>query len=168
MSEVPQDFTSSDVLEDQFGPTTLQVLRQDKTERLVCTITSDGRILELSWVRFNLAGAAAFSGVHQNVMAGKSIGKAFRDHGVPFRRRTRSVQRYPSGKLPARISKLFEADGSATVVDVSVLAGSSGTPYADILEVYSPRVAWPQQPQAGFQTGGTMSTRLQELGERLA
>lgn len=164
MSEAPTDFISSDILEDQFGPTTLQILQQDETERLICTATSAGQILELSWVRFDPAGIAVFPQVHKAVTAGKSMGKVFRDHNVSFRRCARSIRKCPADKLPANMSGLFDATGTATVVEVSILAGDSGVPYADILEVYSPEVSW---PQTGSPIDEAANNRLQQFGNRL-
>jgi hypothetical protein len=60
---------------------------------------------------------------------------------VPFERRTRGIYAYG---LPAGFGRRFKGPGTATVVEVSILAGKDAAPYADILEVYAPQVKWPQ------------------------
>lgn len=132
---------SSDVLERQFGPTLLEILRQDDTGRVIATKTADGsQVLELSQVSFRPEGIAAFAGIHRKVMDGASMGKAFREAGIAFKRQVRGVHRPDS--TPPVFSQRFGAAGPPTVIDVSILAGPGETPYADILEVYGPAVSW--------------------------
>lgn len=145
MSDTPEpsEALSSDILEDQFGPTEVEVLLQDGLERVICTRTADGRILELSHVSFKLPGTEEFAHVHRKVRSGASMGKAFRDNGIPFKRVTRAVYKSAAGRLPGGFRERFGVDGAATVVDVTILVGPWDTAYADILEVYSPVVSWP-------------------------
>jgi hypothetical protein len=135
------DVLSSDILEAQFGPTELTVLYQDASSRIICTKAKPGgQMLELSFVNFNQAGAGQFPEVHQAVKAGTSIGKAFRDAGIAFKREEQLVD---SQALAARFGQQFGSQGAATVMTVSILAGPDQTPYAEILEIYSPAVRWP-------------------------
>jgi hypothetical protein len=145
MSDIPEpsEALSSDILEGQFGPTEVKVLLQDSRERVICTRTADGRILELSRVSFKLRGMEEFADVHRQVRSGTSMGKAFRDNGISFRRVTHAAYKLAAGRLPAVFSQRFGIGGPATVVDVSILVGPRDTAYADILEVYSPAVSWP-------------------------
>jgi hypothetical protein len=119
------DLLSSDILEAQFGLTELTVLYQ-----------------ELSFVNFSRAGATQFPEVHRAVTAGTSMGKAFRAAGVAFKREERPIA---SQALAARFGRLFGNEGAATVITVSILVGSDEMSYAEVLEIYSPAVRWPDQ-----------------------
>lgn len=146
-TEVPSGALSSDILEEQFGPTYVEVLLQEDAERVIRTKTADGRTLELSRVSFRRAGDEEFKTVQKAVEAGASMGKAFRERGLAFVRMTRSVHGCETGRLPAGLRRHFgdggDRGGTFTVVEVSVLVGPRRTHYADILEVYAPAVAWP-------------------------
>ena len=132
---------SSDILEAQFGPTELTVLYQDETSRIICTkAKSGGQLLELSFVDFSRVGIEKFPEVHWVVTAGTSMGKAFRAAGVPFKRKEQLVD---NPVLAAHFGRQFGSAGAATVITVSILAGPDQTPYAEILEIYSPAVHWP-------------------------
>ena len=94
------DMLSSDILEKQFGPTKIEVLYQDTQTRAIRTLTvSGGQVLELSHVKFLDPGITKFPDIHQEVVEGKSMGKAFRDHRVRFER----VTRIPAGITCPRI-----------------------------------------------------------------
>lgn len=156
------DLLSSDILEQQFGPTEVEVLRQDNKTRIIRTrVSASGQILELSLVAFARAGAAEFPEPHQEVVSGKSMGKAFREHGVSFKRVTRFACRQA---LPESFGRQFGSNQPANVVGVSILIGPQETPYAEILETYSPQVRWPRpggEPEAG------QLANIQLLGEFL-
>lgn len=133
---------SSDILERQFGPTRVEILHQNAAGRLIQTVACDsGQVLELSWVVFRPAGVREFAAIHQTVVAGQSMGKAFREAGVRFSRRTRMVTRRA---LPAGFSRRFACSGPGTVIEVDIEAGDRLVRYARILEVYSPAVRWPE------------------------
>lgn len=154
---------SSDILESQFGPTEVSVLYQDEKTRVICTrAKSDGQVLELSRVLFDPAGIGRFPRTHAAVLAGQSMGKAFRSDGIEFRRETETAYRRT---LPANFHAWFGSRRPATVVAVSIMAGPDRQPYAEILEVYSPAVAW---PQAGGQPRGDHPAVIKALGELLA
>ena len=132
---------SSEILERQFGPTEVEVLHQDERTRLICTrVIATGQILEVSSVSFIEAGALVFPEVHQAVLAGESMGKAFLEAGVEFARDVQATQRQ---KLPVEMIRQFEAEGPVTIVEVTILVGPDQTPYAEIIETYSPAVDWP-------------------------
>jgi len=132
---------SSDILEQQFGPTELIILYQNGLTRIICTkVLSSGQVLELSLVKFIQSGIDKFPDVHQAIVAGQSMGKAFRAQGIDFRRQVNSVRR---SSLPENLSRRFGSNDLATVVAVSIRVGPDRSPYAHILEVYSPAVAWP-------------------------
>jgi hypothetical protein len=135
---------SSDILEHQFGPTELEVLQQDKSQRIIATkAVGSGQILELSQIRFCPEGVGVFTAIHQKILAGSSMGKTFREQGMAFERQVHAVYRCEQQDVPAIFSKRFgTSEGRLTVIDVSILAGPHRTPYADILEIYSPEVAW--------------------------
>jgi hypothetical protein len=132
---------SSDILEAQFGPTEVVVLHQNGSERIICTkVLAGGQVLELSRVLFEGAGVEKFPEVHRAVVAGQSMGKAFRAAGIEFVRETKGAYQQ---LLPASLKRWFDSSEAATVVDVSILVGADQIPYAQILEVYSPAVYWP-------------------------
>jgi len=132
---------SSDILEAQFGPTEVAVLHQDNLERIICTkVLASGQVLELSRVVFGGAGAEKFPDIHRAIVAGESMGKAFRAAGIEFVRETKGAYKQT---LPANLQQWFGSSEAATVVDVSILVGADQVPYAQILEVYSPAVRWP-------------------------
>jgi len=132
---------SSDILEAQFGPTEIAVLHQDETSRIICTKVIDGgQILEISRVTFDPAGIKAYAEIHRQVVAGMSMGKAFRQAGVDFRRQ---VHRTSQSELPPALRRWFGSTKKATTVEVSITVGPQALPYARILEVYSPAVRWP-------------------------
>ena len=134
------EYLSSDILENQFGPTELEVLYQDAATRVICTKTvGSGQVLELSLVSFVPAGVERFADVHQAILAGESIGKAFRAAGVQLNRDFEGGYKYA---LPASFEQRFASREPATVVDVAILVGEHNTPYARILETYSPEVEW--------------------------
>jgi hypothetical protein len=136
---------SSDILEQQFGPTEIGILLQDDTTRIICTKTiAASQVLELSKVTFVHDGVSKFPAIHQEILRGQSMGKAFRAHDVAFVRKVQSVQRTP---LPEAFSRRFQSNGPATVVEVSILVGEGETLYATILETYSPKVVWPAPNQ---------------------
>lgn len=131
---------SSDILENQFGTTVIEVLGQDEATRIIATKdVLDGKILEISRVVFKPLGVKAFREVHELVVAGQSMGKAFRAAGVEFERVEHSAHR---SNLPEGFNKYFGSDQPGTVVGVSILVGQEQLPYANILEIYSPLVSW--------------------------
>jgi len=158
-----ENVLSSEVLEKQFGPTEVSVLYQDGKTRLICTrAATNGQVLELSRVVFNPAGTEKFAETHAAVLAGQSMGKAFKAAGIEFRRETKAAYRRT---LPASFGGWFGSGQPANIVVVAILAGPDRTPYADILEVYSPAVDWPQ-------SGGSPSDEhlaiIKAIGELLA
>ena len=133
---------SSDILEEQFGPTQVDVLLQDDQTRIIRTrVVATGQILEASRVTFDSKGVKAYPKIHKTVVAGQSMGKAFRDTGIAFVRKTESVA---SQKVPAVFAEQFKNTQPATVVAVTILVGPKKTQYAQILEVYAPEVKWPE------------------------
>ena len=89
------------------------------------------------------------------------MGKAFRDAGIDFIRESRSVTK---SKVPAVFSAHFNSSAPATVVEVTILVGSERTPYADILEVYSPAIEWPGPYQVAQEN---QQKKLEQFAENL-
>jgi len=131
---------SSDVLEQQFGETYVVVLKQDTHTRVICTKSKKNQILEFSIVKFEQQGIDAFPEIHRAIVDGQSIGKAFREQGIAFVRVENAIEKMP---LPQLFNDLVKSDDPATVISVSVLVGPEQMKYANILETYSPDVAWP-------------------------
>jgi para-aminobenzoate synthetase component 1 len=137
---------SSDILESQFGSTAIDVLYQGARTRNICTkVVSTGQILELSRVEFIDEGVQAFPETHRAVVNGESMGKAFRSRGIDFVRQTSSAF---ACNLPQSFYDHYHSPGPATVVTVTILVGPAKTPYAHILETYSPAVDWPKRAAA--------------------
>lgn len=154
---------SSDILERQFGPTEVEILRQDDTTRIICTKTASGQVLELSQVVFHQQGIARFPDIHREIVTGKSMGKTFAAHDVSFERQVHSACKYDRA-LPAGFTERFGASEPFTVIDVSILVGPDATPYAGILEVYSPEVSW---QLASGEVTEAMAGRIRAFGELL-
>ena len=134
---------SSDVLEKQFGPTTIVILHQDSAVRAIQTVAEKtGQVLECSLVRFLPEGIAAFPEVHQAVRSGQSMGKAFRAANIEFHRETEFACR---AAVPPALRRRFESQDDAMVVSVRILVGSQKIPYAQITETYTPLAVWPNQ-----------------------
>jgi hypothetical protein len=132
---------SSDILERQFGPTNVQILYQDDASRSICTkVVATGQVLELSRVAFLQPGINEFPEVHAAVVAGQSMGKAFKTRDIPFHRETHAAFQFD---LPDGFCRQFKSSGLASVVEVSIFVGQQKIPYAKILETYSPAVSWP-------------------------
>lgn len=141
------DLLSSDILERQFGPTELTVLHQSGNSRIISTrAKANGQLLELSFVNFIAAGVDKFPEVHEAVVAGTSMGKAFRDAGVAFSRKERIVD---NQTLLENFGRQFGGEGPATVINVLILVGPDKIPYAEVLETYSPAVRWPGRNGSG-------------------
>lgn len=132
---------SSDILEAQFGPTSIDVLHDTEQERLIATtVVSSGQRLELSHVHFR-QNNDEFQAIRQAMTQGMSMGKAFREAGVAFERAKQQVEQVA---LPASLQRWFLIAGEATLVTVTILAGDKRLPFADIFELYSPAVTWPE------------------------
>lgn len=132
---------SSDILEQQFGPTAVNVLYQDDAIRIIQTVSVETeQVLELSIVRFLPGGAQAFPEVHQAVVSGQSMGKAFRAANVAFRREEAFACKHT---VPPALQQRFASDQPATIVGVRVLVGEQHIPYAEITETYTPSATWP-------------------------
>lgn len=131
---------SSDVLEKQFGPTELHILKQTNTYRIIQTIAVKTRmVLELSFVTFDRINV--FPAVHQHILAGASIGKAYQQAGIMFHRDVRSISTSP---VPHILKRFFELSQQVTIVDVSIHVGPEKSHYCDIIEIYAQSVEWPQ------------------------
>jgi anthranilate synthase component II len=142
MTDVPQPL-SSDILEQQFGPTEVEVLFQDGHQRVIKTkLVATGETLEISFVRFQQTGTEAFPQIHSEIVGGTSMGKAFHKHGVAFRRQER-----PGGRsaIPSELASYFNELGDGQVLKVSITVGDEQLPYAEIIETYSPKVKWPER-----------------------
>ncbi|TAL14618.1 hypothetical protein EPN95_02340 [Patescibacteria group bacterium] len=132
---------SSDILEKQFGPTELVIIAQNANYRLIKTIAKKNQtVLEISFVRFDTPNINIFADVHQTVLRGSSMGKAFTDAGVQFVRTPRSVDHI---EVLPDIQSLFGHVGLATIVTVDIFVGPKKVHYCHITEIYSPLVAWP-------------------------
>lgn len=68
------------------------------------------------------------------------MGKAFQAAAINFQRQVRSAYSF---SLPDSFCRWFKNDEPATVVSVLITVGTEKTPYASILETYSPAVVWP-------------------------
>lgn len=132
---------SSDILEKQFGQTTVDVLFQDDTHRIIQTrVVNDNRILELSYVTFDPNGTEAFPEIHQQIRDGESMGKAFTQANVAFVRETTAVFR---SHVPGVFQDKFGSDQMPWITNTTVLVGPDSVRYATVLEMFHPDVEWP-------------------------
>ncbi len=132
---------SSDILENQFGPTRVNVLYQDNTDRIIQTVTfASEKVLELSWVKFDPEGKEVFAEIHSAVAEGESMGKAFREAGQPFNRETRALGRLI---LPDSYRQRFDSRNPATVTETDIFVGEDQIFYCHVLETFSPDINWP-------------------------
>lgn len=135
---------SSELLEKQFGPTAVEILHQDDATRIIATRTlHDDKILEISRVVMAENGALLYPDVYQAMRNGESMGKAFTAAGIAFMRKERLHFRK---SLSAPFNILFNGDAAddrpCTIIPVSIVVGQDKTPFAEILETYSPDVFW--------------------------
>ncbi len=155
---------SSDILEQQFGPTQILILYQDHAVRIICTqATATKQILELSLVTFTAARKQAYAFVHATIQAGYSMGKAFREAGIPF---VRDVQSMQQQELPSNFERLYKDKAAATIIVTDILVGQEQTSYAHILETYSPAVRWPDTSTS--QSSPAISTQLASFNRLLS
>lgn len=147
---------SSDILERQFGPTELEIMFQDEMTRIICTkAAGDGRVLEVSWVVFASDAATNFPEPYQDMLAGESMGKAFRSHEIKFQRKIKNSYTYD---LPPAYQRWFGDAQDATVVDLSILAGPNQRLFAEVLETYRPGTIWP------YLTGEPAAEQRRQIG----
>jgi hypothetical protein len=137
---------SSDFLKDHFkGKLGLKVLYAEGNQRISQTLAQEtGQVLELSYVVFDQAGIRKFPDVHAIVLSGVSMGEAFQAMGIPFYPKRDPSQDIFTHDLPPGFRRRFgeELEGPGTVIDAVVTVGAHLTPYARILETYSPAVPW--------------------------
>lgn len=152
---------SSDILEEQFGATTVDVLFQDGQRRIIQTRSlSDNRILELSYVQFDLSGTATFLQAHAEVRAGESMGKVFAARNIPFVRDTSAVFRIPVSEV---FQTRFQSSAMPLLTNTVVFIGDELVRYATILEMYHPEVQWPD-PETGHAWASTqVLTEFEQL-----
>jgi hypothetical protein len=132
---------SSDILEQQFGQTELNIIKQTPEYRIIQTVAKkDSAVLELSFVTFDRTDA--FPIVHAQVLKGSSMGKAYHASGIEFERDIKSVSKLP---VPISLQNYFQQKGLSTIVEVSILVGQDHVHYCDIIEIYHPSVKWPQE-----------------------
>lgn len=147
---------SSDILEEQFGATTVDVLFQDDKRRIIQTrLLGNNRVLELSYVLFDPAGTAVFPGAHAEVRAGGSMGKVFAKRHIPFLRDSSALFRHP---VPKMFQAKFQSHAMALVTNTAIFVGDEQVPYATILETFHPEVRWPD-PETGRGRPFTQSLR---------
>lgn len=151
---------SSDILESQFGQTTVDVLYHDDYNRVIQTrVVGSDQILEFSQVTFDSKGAHDFANVHKSIVDGESMGKAFKAASVDFVRQTHAVSRLVA---PPVFADIFDTSQPAWVIEVAIAVGKDQTHYADILEVYSGLVEW---PETATEPTETLLARLDEFGQ---
>ena len=132
---------SSDILEQQFGPTELVIVSQNKKHRTIQTIaTQSHAVLELSVVSFDRMNTILFPEIHEQILQGSSMGRAFKNAAVDF---FRDVHFISHSAVPANIQTIFTNQNAATIIDVDILIGPDKIHYCHITEIYNPIVVWP-------------------------
>lgn len=90
------------------------------------------------------------------------MGKAFAARQILFERQIHGT--YKSSRLPRNVTERFKASEPATIMTVSILVGPNDTPYADILEIYSPEVLWRSELE---EAGAAILDRMQAFSSLL-
>lgn len=163
MSEI----LSSDFLEEEFGPTELEVLywNEDTLTRVSCTkVIETGQVVEVSLVVFDPRGTATYPEVHQTVLDGASMGKAFRAAGIRRHRETKSAYAY---HLPEVFGHWFGSEEVGIVANTMFSVGPEHTPYAELLETFTSSVEDRLQLSVGEPTQ-ELRERIYWLGDLLA
>jgi hypothetical protein len=157
---------SSDLLEAQFGPIDIDVVRDNGKERIIRTVAEkSGQVLEISHVLF-CAGVSEKLHAMRRTIAGQSMGKAFQAAQVPFQRHNYAGYKYD---LPENFIDQYGSDEAATVLAVKVFAGDEYELFADILETYHPDVtAWDDQLFGSHEPTDEQRERIQVLDRFLA
>lgn len=154
---------SSDILEQQFGPTEIVVIFQGQKYRIIETIAQRNKtVLELSLVTFDESNVNVFSYIHNKVLGGLSMGKAFREAGIAF---IRDVHFVNHQTVPSDIQTKFNSAGQATIVDIDILVGPDKIHYCHITEIYSPILSWPDRDA---RESPNINKRLREFSQLLS
>ena len=133
------NYIASDLLEGQFGKCTLEIIAQDPLTRLVTiSLAETSEVLEVAHTTFAKEGIAAFSSIHAKVLDGEFMGKVFKMKGVPF---FREVESLTNRAIPKNIARAFGED-DFTVILVNVYVGFTKIHYAQIIEIYHPKVTF--------------------------
>src|SRR3989344_2237796 len=138
----PRHSSASEFLEDIFGPLETRILHKHKDKKDVydresLRITQDGEVIVYNLVTFNLP--TRFKQEHETILQGNPIGPTFQHYGHRIIRVTRCIFPFTP---PISLTDLFRTKGNATVqvLDFYVDKKSKSTKYAELVEVYSPRV----------------------------
>lgn len=128
----------SENLRDKFGEIYLEVISQDRTKRTSCIRrASDGEALSYSTVAFNEAGIEALGKVHDDIVAGGSMGEVIKKSGVAHER---SVSVTSSAALNFGLSFLFGTKKPFCNTE-KITYKIKSVPYAEIHEFYNPEYA---------------------------
>ena len=126
----------TDVLKQQFGEITTEILLQSQNSRAIRHRNSDS-VIGYAFVQFK-EGISAFPAVHAEIVAGSNIGETLRRRCVPFSRDDVCVFEY---EMPSKLKKFFlTEEDSCFVKQVEVFVGEERAHYASVIEVYSPPV----------------------------
>jgi len=126
----------TDVLEQEFGKITTDVLSQSRNSRAIRHRNSD-RVVGYAFVEFK-EGVSAFPAVHTEIVAGSKIGETFRRRSVPYSRDDVCVFEYSMS--PKLKGSFLREEDSCFVKQVEVFVGEEQAHYASVIEVYSPPV----------------------------
>lgn len=127
----------SDLLEEQFGSCNIEILSQDERKRLVA-VSSAGRVIEIAYTKFVQNGVKAFPEVHQTIIDGESMGRAFKIKNVDFYREVRLSKIYPVSGLIA--GYFGNENQSLRLIVVDIYVGAMKAHYAQITEIFAPDV----------------------------
>lgn len=131
----------TDVLKEKFGEITPQITYRDGSSRVVLAVAEDGRVGAYSIVHFDDVGKSLIPDeIHRQIIGGKLIGKTIRESGIPFERDEECTFVY---RIPKSIQSLFNTDHKESFVKrVNFKIGTINSPYASIVEIYSPLVSF--------------------------
>ena len=130
----------TDVLEEKYGPIHAEVLRHDDQIREAHLVDEKGvsRTYALTFLTYD-HNDKEISDINDEIKAGGSIGKTFREHGYEVRKNVISVYVVD---LPEELREKFATEGDKAKARLSEFYAckEGGTPiiYGVVTEIYSP------------------------------
>ncbi|MDP1694074.1 MAG: hypothetical protein Q8L34_00880 [Candidatus Woesearchaeota archaeon] len=159
--------SASELLEQIFGPLEIKIVNQDQEKRTSydresLRITQDGKVLVYNLVTFNLP--ILFKQEHATILQGNPIGPTFQHYRHHIIRVTRCIFPFAS---PTSLADLFQTKSNSIVkvVDFYVYQKSRSTKYAEIIEIYSPRVRFPDEDYP-FETENGLIQKTSQILEK--
>ena len=156
----------TDVLEEKYGPIHAEVVRHDDEVREAHLVDENGisRTYALTFLTFDRSNEEMVK-INEEIKAGGSIGKVFREHGYEVRKnvikvyvvtlsgKIKNAFRVESDKAKARLSEFYAAkDGTPPVI------------YGIVTEIYSPDFRPAEVNEEDLKQDNPTTNALQKVG----